>query len=127
MAGSIAPFLFLGEVVFAVAGSAAARLWSNESVLQSGKSFVFGGLLALCAFLWDLETNFGTALIAYWPSLTAAKIGVTILLGVPFMLSHEVSDFLLGALFVPLIILIVPRLAPNYRPGLRPILRKQRD
>lgn len=126
-AGYIAPFLFLGEVVFAVAGYSAARFWSGEPVFRSGKNFVFGGLLALCAFLWDLETDFGTALIVSWPSVTVDKVEGFILLGVPFMLSHEVSDFLFGMLFVPIIIILVPRLAPNHRIGLRPFLRRNED
>ncbi len=126
-AGYIAPFLILGEVIFAVAGYTAARFWSGEPVFRSGVNFVFGGLLALCAFAWDLETDFGTALIAFWPSVTPANVGGTILLGVPFMLSHEVSDFLFGMLFVPIIITLIPRLVPNQRFGSRPILRRNGD
>ncbi|HEV2226225.1 MAG TPA: hypothetical protein VGR56_05395 [Nitrososphaerales archaeon] len=126
-AGYIAPFLFLGEVIFALAGYSAARLWSGEPVFRSGKSLVFGGLLATCAFLWDLETNIGTALIASWPSVTTAKVGLFILAGVPFMLSHEVSDFLFGMFFVPIVILLVPRLVPGHRIGPRPFLGRNED
>lgn len=121
MPGYIAPFLILGEVIYAVAGSIAAKLWSGESGLKSGKSLVLGGLLAICAFFWDLETNLGAALIAFWPSLTVANVGGTVLMGVPFMLSHEVSDFLFGMLFVPVVILMMPRLAKSQRLGLRTI------
>jgi hypothetical protein len=126
-AGPIAPFLILGEVMFAVAGYSAARFWSGGPVFRSGENFVFGGLLALCAFIWDVETQFGTALIAYWPSVTAANVGGTILFGVPFMLSHEVSDFLFGMLFIPIVIILIPRFVPGRRFGLRPILRKGGD
>ncbi|TLX98308.1 MAG: hypothetical protein E6K89_01255 [Thaumarchaeota archaeon] len=37
------------------------------------------------------------------------KIISTELLGTPFMLFHELSDFLLGAYLAPVVILLVPR------------------
>ena len=126
-AGPVAPFLILGEVIFAVAGYSAAKFWSGGPVFRSGENFVFGGLLALCAFIWDVETQFGTALIAYWPAVTAANVGGTILFGVPFMLSHEVSDFVFGMLFVPVVIVLIPRFVAGQRFGLRPVLRKSGD
>jgi hypothetical protein len=109
--GFIAPFLIAGEVVYALAGATAARFWPSGSFTSPGRSLVFGGLLAICAFLWDLETNFATALIAYWPAVTLPKAITTVLLGIPFMLSHEVSDFALGLILVPVVVLTVPRLA----------------
>ena len=109
--GFIAPFLIAGELVYAVAGSVAARIWGSWPALNLGKGVIFGGLLAICAFLWDMETNLATALIVYWPAVTALKVVSTMVLGIPFMLAHEVSDFALGLLFVPIVTLAVPRLA----------------
>ena len=122
--GAIAPFLILGEVVYAIAGTGAARVWGGGSILKSGKSFVFGGLVARCAFAWDIETNVATALVAFWPSISVGNVISTVLVGIPFMLSHEVSDFALGLIFVPVIILMVPRIA-GHRLAIRPILAEE--
>jgi hypothetical protein len=122
--GIIAPFLVAGEVVYAVAGATAARFWSSGSFDNPGKSLVFGGLLAICAFLWDLETNFATALIAYWPAVTVPKVITTVLVGVPFMLSHEVSDFALGLFLVPVVVFTVPKLA-GQRLAMRHVLAEE--
>ena len=124
--GFIAPFLILGEVVYAVAGFTAARVWSPGSALKPGGSLVFGGLLAICAFFWDLETNLATALIAYWPGVSAPKVVTTMLTGIPFMLSHEVSDFALGLLFVPVVVLTIPRLA-GHRFAMKPVLAEKEE
>ncbi len=110
MPGYIAPFLIAGEVVYALAGSVAAKFWKGSSGFPAGRSVFMGSILALGAFFWDLETNVATALIAFWPSLTLPKVATTILFGIPFMLSHEVSDFMLGMLFAPVIILLIPQL-----------------
>lgn len=107
--GFIAPFLVVGEVAYAVAGSAAARIWPSGSVPNPGKGMAFGGLLAICAFLWDVETNLATALVAYWPTVTVPRVVTTMLAGVPFMVTHEIGDFVLGLLFVPLVALAIPR------------------
>lgn len=121
--GFIASFLMAGEVIYAVAGATAARFWWSESLSNPGKGLIFGSLLAICAFLWDLETNFATALIAYWPAVTVPKVITTVLLGIPFMLSHEVSDFALGLVLVPVILLTIPRLV-GQRLMTRPILEE---
>lgn len=122
--GFIAPFLIAGEVVYAVAGVTAARFWSPGSLSNPGRGLIFGSLLAICAFLWDLETNLATALIAYWPAVTLPKVITTVLLGIPFMLSHEVSDFALGLVLVPVLLLTIPRLA-GQRLVTRPILAEE--
>ena len=110
IAGYITPFLIGGELTFALAGLAASRAWSGNVRVGSAQSLFVGATIAICAFLWDLETNVGTAIIAFWPSVTLQKVLLTELSGVPFMLFHELSDFLLGAFFVPAIIVLIPRL-----------------
>src|SRR5579863_4478687 len=60
--GYIIPFLVAGEVLYAVAGWAAAKAWKGgESSPLSERNLYMGAVLALCAFVWDLETNAGTA------------------------------------------------------------------
>jgi hypothetical protein len=107
--GYIIPFLVAGEVLFAVAGWAASRLWSARGPQTPARNFCFGCLLAICAFLWDLETNAATAIVVFWPSLTMRKVIATELVGVPFMVPHEVSDLVTGALLVPFIIYYASR------------------
>lgn len=109
--GYIIPFLVAGEVVYALAGWAAAKVWTGKDSRVSARNVYFGAVLALCAFLWDLETNAGTALLSFWSSLTLGKLLATEALGIPFMISHEVSDLFTGALLSPLIIFYASRLA----------------
>jgi len=107
--GYIIPFLVAGEVVYALAGWATSRIWRGETSRLSARNLYFGAVLALCAFLWDLETNVGTALIASWPSLTLEIVAVYEYLGIPFMMAHEVSDLATGAILAPLIIFYASR------------------
>lgn len=101
--GYIIPFLVAGELLYAIAGWAAARLWKDQALL-SAQNLYLGAVLALCAFFWDLETQAGTALIAFWPSLTFQKLAATEVFGIPFMVAHEVADLVTGAVVAPLII-----------------------
>ncbi|MDA4124951.1 MAG: hypothetical protein OK438_05825 [Thaumarchaeota archaeon] len=110
MPGYIAPFLIAGEVVYALAGFLAAKFWKGSPGVPSGKSIFIGSILVLCAFFWDLETNLATALVQFWPTVTLAHVAATLVSGIPFMLSHEVSDFMFGMVFAPVIILLIPRL-----------------
>jgi len=125
--GYIAPFLVAGEVIYALAGSAASRIWASEPSFRSGTNVALGGLLAICALVWDLETEFGTALIGFWPSVTMANYVGTVLLGLPFTLAHEVSDFVFGAFLVPAAIMVIPRFGWSQRFGLKPILAEKND
>jgi len=109
--GYIIPFLVGGEVLYALAGWAAARLWAEEGTRLSSRNIYFGATLALCAFLWDLETQAGTALLSFWPSLTLQKLVATEVLGTPFMFSHEVSDLFTGAVLAPMMIFYASRLS----------------
>lgn len=122
--GFIAPFLVLGEVIFALAGHVASRIWAGEHLFNSGISVAMGGLLAVCAVLWDLETEFGTALIAFWPSVTLEKYVGTVLLGLPFTLAHELSDFLFGIFLVPTIVVMILRFGLSHNLGLKPASAK---
>jgi len=113
IAGYVTPFLVIGEMMFALAGWGASKLWSGYLRPRPAKSLFFGALLATCAFIWDLETNVGTALIAFWPQLTIQNVLLTELQGVSFMLFHELSDLVLGVFFVPAVIFLLPRLPKN--------------
>ncbi len=116
VAGAITPFLVGGELIYSAAGWAASKVWGEDVGFISKRNLFIGSVLAISAFIWDFETNVGTALVAFWPNITLSKIAVTELYGVPFMLFHELSDFLLGTFFAPVIILLLARLS---RPSLR--------
>lgn len=108
--GYMIPFLAGGEVLFAVAGWAASRIWSGEGRRLSARNAYFGATLAICAFLWDLETNAATALLEYWSRLDWRELVATELLGIwPFMIAHELSDFVTGALLAPVVIFYAAR------------------
>ena len=67
--------------------------------------------MAICAFLWDLETNLVTALLQYWPTPTLGEYLLTAFgpLTIPFSLAHEVSDLAFGLVLAPLFIVLIPR------------------
>ena len=109
IAGYVTPFLVLGELMYALAGWAASRVFGGHVRPGSVDGYFIGAVLAICAFVWDIETNIGTALIAFGQTVTLEKVISTELLGTPFMLFHELSDFLLGAYFAPIVIILVPR------------------
>ena len=109
-AGMMTPFLVLGELLFAVAGWAAARTWGNNVRQMSSKALFIGATMAICAFVWDFETNAATALFEFWPHLTLNEFVYTeVLQGGPFFLSHDLSDLLLGVFFIPLVIPLVQK------------------
>jgi hypothetical protein len=111
-AGVVTPFLIAGELMFAVGGWAAAKVWGGELKPVSPTSVFIGATLAICAFVWDFETNAATALIANWPGLTVGEVAGYELAGFvfPVPLAHEVADFLLGSLVAPTALLIIPKL-----------------
>jgi hypothetical protein len=108
-AGAIAPFLVLGELLFAVAGWAASKVWGEKLSALSPTSVFIGATMAICAFAWDLETNAATALLANWPQLTLQSLVVYELQGSFFAVTHEVADFVIGTVFVPAAVILIPR------------------
>jgi hypothetical protein len=111
IAGVITPFLVGGELLFAVAGWAASKAWGGRFRPLSFYPVFMGATMAICAFLWDLETNLATALFQYWPSPTLGEYIVTAFgpLAIPFTLAHEVSDLAFGIVLVPMFIVLIPR------------------
>jgi uncharacterized membrane protein len=102
-AGPIMPFLVVGELIYALAGFLSSKVW-NEGSMISPRNIIFGSLMAICAFIWDVETNAATALVVWGSGITLAKVLSTELLGVYFMIAHELSDFAFGAFLIPVVI-----------------------
>lgn len=104
MAGAVLPFLVGGELIFAFAGHVASKLWTDAGPTPfiSTRNVFFGALLSICAFAWDFETNMATGILAGANSI-AALLAYEIP-GIPFMISHELSDFALGSTVAPAVI-----------------------
>ncbi len=117
--GAIIPFLVGGELLFAFAGYAASTVWRSPKNLPafSAQNSFFGALLAICAFLWDFETNIATGLIA--GAHTLSGLLVYEFFGIPFMIPHELSDFVLGAALVPAVIAYFCRVSARGGIGMR--------
>ena len=111
MAGVITPFLVGGELLFALAGWAASRLWGSRPQVVLTHSLFIGALLAVSAFAWDIETNAATAVIAYWPTVGLPQLLATMFnpATLLFALAHEGSDFAFGSLVAPSFILLIPK------------------
>ena len=103
-AGLIIPFTVGGEILFAFAGYFASRIWGKPDGLSvfSAKNTFFGAFLLICAFVWDFETNIGTGLITGARNLPALLSFLVV--GIPFMIPHEIADFVFGSLLAPIII-----------------------
>ena len=102
--GYIIPFLVGGELLFAFAGFLAARIWGSPKDLKafSAQNSFFGAILAICAFVWDFETNIATGLVAGRYTLIALLAYE--IPGIPFMIPHELSDFIFGSVLAPIVI-----------------------
>jgi hypothetical protein len=101
--GPIILFTVGGEIIYSILGALASRIWKIDNSFVSSKNLYFGGIVAIGAFLFDLETNIATALIIHWPpNLTV--VAATLALGMPFAITHERADFVLAAGLTPIII-----------------------
>ena len=68
-------------------------------------------MLAICAFVLDLESQAGTRADSLLAFCDAGRTSwSTEVNGITFMLAHELSDLVTGAVLVPLIIFYASRL-----------------
>jgi hypothetical protein len=105
----VMPFLVGGELLYAFAGYYASKIWGRGNVsILSSENLYFGAILAICAFIWDFETNLATGLLAGARTLSGYLIFEVS--GIPFMIPHEISDFVLGSFLAPLVILYFSRM-----------------
>ncbi len=101
----ITPFLVVGELLFAFAGYFASKIWSYDDVSPMAvENLLFGSILAICAFIWDFETNIATGLIAGAHTLLTLLAFDFNPATLYFSLAHEVSDFIFGSSLAPLVI-----------------------
>ena len=110
------PFLISAELLYVVAGLIAGRaLRGNWAAARSSGAF-FAGLLGIFTFLWDVWTNFATAILG-----TNLSLGTILFVEFnPFTLAfnivHEVSNLALGAALVPATLILLPRVARGLVP-----------
>ncbi len=124
----ITPFLVIGELLFATAGYFASKIWGIEKLsLISSRNLFFGSILAICAFIWDFETNIASGLIALWPRENLLGILAYEIFGIPFMIPHELSDFVLGSALAPIVIMYFRRLARTNPVPLRTVSVAHRE
>jgi hypothetical protein len=97
-AGYLLPALIAGEALYAIGGALARRRWPPSSMGRPGRWLQLGSLGLLLAFAYDLETNYFTALLIRSPFIPV------LLLGVPFAVLHELSDFAFFGLAAPALI-----------------------
>jgi len=100
-----------GEVVYAASGALLARVWGEFTDFRFerrlfGRSLSLGVTGLLSAFAYDFWTNAVDGLLIY---RSLYGVVLRMLSGVYFMVVHEVADFFLFALVVPVLIVAMCR------------------
>jgi hypothetical protein len=90
--------LILLECLYAIAGALVSKHIKSSSTRTPNLTFGFAGFL--CAFIYDLVTNSYSGLLFY-PGSVMWRIVEGNILGIPFSILHEVSDFALFAFVLP--------------------------
>jgi hypothetical protein len=105
------PFLISAELLYVVAGLVARRALRGrwDAVRDSGA--LLAGLLCISTVIWDLWTNLGTAILANNLSLGAILFVEFNPGALAFSITHEVSNLVLGAAFVPATLILLPKVA----------------
>ncbi|MGI0080783.1 MAG: hypothetical protein ACRECH_14320 [Nitrososphaerales archaeon] len=118
--GAVIPFLVVGETVYVAGGAIASRIWGREIKKISIQNFFFGAIVAICAFLFDIETNVFTSVVGTG-HLTLIGALATVATGAWFMVAHELADFVLGAYLAPVAIVCFLRKFPLGRVEFEPV------
>ncbi|HYB06646.1 MAG TPA: hypothetical protein VEB87_00665 [Nitrososphaerales archaeon] len=99
--GPLLLILIVSETVYAILGSLARKVFSFEENSVSARSLFWGCLGLIGAFIYDLVT------IIVPTMLTGASLVVAVaslVPAVPFMLAHEISDFVFFAAVGPILV-----------------------
>lgn len=106
--GLVIPFLIAGELIFVAAGYFANKLWKIDEIKSlSSRNLFLGATLAICAFLWDLETNLATGFLE--GARTPLQYVPFLIAGIPFAIPHELSDLVFGTALAPVAIVYLRR------------------
>jgi uncharacterized membrane protein len=88
------------ETIYAFLGCLVRRSLDQDQVGFPTRSLLWGSLGLIGAFVYDLITNVAPGLLAGMPPGQAVFLLVP---GAPFMVAHEVSDFVFFAIVAPLL------------------------
>jgi uncharacterized membrane protein len=107
--GGLLLLILIGsETIYALLGCSVRRSLSTEGLGVPVRSLLWGSLGLIGAFLYDLITNVLPPLIA------GSSLRVSLLFlgpAAPFMVAHEVSDFLFFALLAPVLYAAIRKIA----------------
>ncbi len=101
------------EALYAVAGWAVRRFGPTPSPTV-GYRVLLGFTGFICAAAYDFVTNIYTGIYFYAGPLWSRMV-YSLVMGIPFSLIHEVSDFLVFMLVVPVLILGFSKLGLEVR------------
>jgi len=110
------PFLISAELLYVVAGLIARRALRGRWDTARGSGALFAGLLGIFTFCWDVWTNLGTAILGTNLSAGAILFVEFNPLTLAFDVTHEVSNLILGAAFVPVTLILLPKVAKGLVP-----------
>jgi len=105
------PFLISAELLYVVAGLIARRALRGRWDAARDSGALFAGLLCIFTVFWDLWTNFATAILGNTLTPGAILFVEFNPLTLVFNLTHEVSNLVLGAAFVPATLILLPKVA----------------
>lgn len=99
--GLLLLILIVSETVYALLGSLARRVSGFSLAGMPSKSILWGSLGLIGAFVYDLVTIIAPAMI----SGASFQVAIASLLpALPFMLAHEISDFVFFATAGPILV-----------------------
>jgi uncharacterized membrane protein len=108
------PFLVSAELLYVVAGLIARRTLRGRWDAARRSGALFAGLLGIFTFVWDVWTNLGFALLTTTFSLGAILLVEFNPYALAFNVTHEVSNLVLGAAFVPATLVLLPKVAKGF-------------
>ena len=90
--------LMCSEAIYAVLGCAARRMLGIDGSSIPVRSVLWGSLGLIGAFLYDLSTIIAPSLMIGEPARVALA---SLIPAAPFMIAHELSDFVFFAVAAP--------------------------
>ncbi len=98
--GLLLVILIVSETVYAFLGCLARKTFSFDGTGIAARSLFWGSLGSIGAFLYDLNTIITPTLLSGFPLSVAFA---SLIPAIPFMLAHEVSDFVFFSTIGPVL------------------------
>jgi hypothetical protein len=106
--GSLLVILIVSETIYAFLGCLARKVSGFDEGGMPTRSLLWGSLGLVGAFIYDLNTIITPAILAGVPFKVAL---VSLLPAIPFMLAHELSDFVFFATAGPVLVSSILKVA----------------